>query len=231
MITKTLFLTALSSLSAIGLMAQTSTNVYSLNAVGYINVVCPPGFSMIADQLWASGGNTISNVLNDADDHLDLVSIYKWTGTGFQVDNANANIYSSPSGWSGGGQETLNPGEAIWFNNGTGHTITNTFVGTVPQGTNTVQLAAGFNMVSSPVPQSGDLVTVMGLTNENNLDAVYVFNNPGGYTVYDYNVNTGNSGTGDNWVNNGDPMVNVGQGFWYDATAAITWSRNFSVNQ
>jgi hypothetical protein len=61
--TKTLFLTALSSMSALGLMAQTSTNVYSLNAVGYINVVCPPGFSMIADQLWASGGNTISNLL------------------------------------------------------------------------------------------------------------------------------------------------------------------------
>ena len=242
--TKTLFLTALGSMSALGLMAQTSTNVYSLNAVGYINVVCPPGFSMIADQLWASGGNSISNILSDSDDHLDFVTIYKWTGSAFQVDNANNQIYSSPSGWSAGGQETLNPGEAIWFNNGTTNTITNTFVGTVPQGTNTVALGTGFTMASSPVPQSGDLVTVMGLTNFNSGDTVYVYNPGTGYTTYNANFNLGQYGYNQDWEapagptppapsdpTYGDPYVNVGQGFWYDATAPISFTRVFSVNQ
>jgi hypothetical protein len=227
--TKTLFLTALGSLSALGLMAQTSTNVYSLNAVGYINVTVQPGFNMIADQLWASGGNSVSNVLSDSNDSLDGVTIYKWTGTSFITDNANNQVYSSPSGWSAGGQETLNPGEAIWFE--ATNTMTLTFVGTVPQGTNTVLLNTGFTMASSPVPQSGDLVTVMGLTNETSGDTVFVYNNPGGYTTYNYNVNTGSTGYGDNWLPPGDPMVNVGQGFWYEASAPINFTRVFSVNQ
>jgi hypothetical protein len=229
--TKTLVLTALSSLSAFGLMAQTSTNVYSLNAVGYINVTANPGFNMIADQLWATGGNSVSNVLSDSNDSIDGVSIYKWTGTTFAVDNANNQIYSSPSGWQNGGQMTLNPGEAIWFNNPSNVPMTLTFVGTVPQGTNTVLLNTGFTMASSPVPQSGDLVTVMGLTNENQGDSVFVFNNPGGYTTYNYNTNTGSVGFGGNWLPPGDPIVAVGQGFWYEATAPVNYTRVFSVNQ
>jgi len=237
--TKTLVLTALGSMSALGLMAQTGTNVYSLNAVGYINLTIQPGFNMIADQLWDSGGNSVSNLLNDADGHLDGVTIYKWTGssTGFLIDNANSATSVSISGWTDatGGLETLNPGEAVWFESPFKTNITLTFVGTVPQGTNTVVFSPGFTMASSPVPQSGDLVTVMGLTNENNGDTVYVFN-PGtnagsGYATYNYNENTGNSGTGDNWVNTGDPMVNVGQGFWYQTGTASTYTRVFTVNQ
>jgi hypothetical protein len=230
--TKTLVLTALSSLGAFGLMAQTSTNVYSLNAVGYINVTVAPGFNMIADQLYASGGNTISNILSDATGYLDGASIYKWTGTGFVVDNANSVTATSPDNWTGGGLETLNPGEAIWFYSPFTTPTNLTFVGTVPQGTNTVTLSQGFTMASSPVPQSGDLVTVMGLTNENSGDSVYVYNPGSGYTTYNYNVNTGSEGYGGNWLPPGDPIVNVGQGFWYYAgTATVTYTRVFSVNQ
>jgi hypothetical protein len=231
--TKTLVLTALSTMSALGLMAQTSTNVYSLNAVGYINVSVAPGFNMIADQLWASGGNSISNILSDSDDHLDGASIYKWTGSGFLIDNANNNTATSPSGWNDatGGLETLNPGEAVWFDNPFSTNITLTFVGTVPQGTNSVTLNAGFTMASSPVPQSGDLVTVMGLTNENTGDTIFVFNPGSGYTTYNYNPNTGVAGQGGNWSATGDPMVNVGQGFWYQAGSTIVYTRVFSVNQ
>jgi len=239
--TKTLVLTALSSLSAFGLMAQTSTNVYSLNAVGYINVSVVPGFNMISDQLWASGGNSISNVLSDSNDAIDGAEVFKWTGTGFVSDFANNLVATSPSGWESGGQITVNPGEAVWFYSPIATNLT--FVGTVPQGTNTVSIGKGFNLISSPVPQSGDLVTLMGLTNENNGDAVFVYNNPGGYSTYSYSTVTGNYGYGANWnapvnspipssnPNYGDPQVNVGQGFWYEATAPITYTRVFSVNQ
>ena len=44
----------IAALSGASLMAQ----VYSLNAVGYINVTCAPGFSIIADQLYASNSVT-----------------------------------------------------------------------------------------------------------------------------------------------------------------------------
>lgn len=240
--TKTLVLTALSSLSAFGLMAQTSTNVYSLNAVGYINVSVQAGFNIIADQLWATGGNTISNILSDSNDTLDGASVYSWNGASFDVDNANNQIYSSPSGWQNNGSITLNPGQAIWFNAPSNMVLT--FVGTVPQGTNTVALRQGFTLASSPVPQSGDLVTVMGLTNFSSGDTVFVYNNPGGYTTYNANFVTGNYGYNQDWLapqgpsslsptdpGYGDPQVNVGQGFWYQAGTAINFTRNFSVNQ
>jgi len=235
--TKTLVLTALSSLSAFGLMAQTSTNVYSLNAVGYINVTVPPGFSIVADQLWATGGNTLSNALNNSGGAYNGVQVFSWTGTAFSTDNGDNSVLGDPlSGWANGGQNTINPGQGTWFNNPNTTNLTFTFVGTVPQGTNTVPFAKGFNLVSSPVPQSGDLVTVMGLSNYNNLDQVFVWNpnGTGGGTYATYSVATGGlGGFGNNgdWNSPGDPQVNVGQGFWYEATVASAWTRNFSVNQ
>jgi len=231
--TKTLVLTALSSLSALGLMAQTSTNVYSLNAVGYINVTVPPGFSIVADQLWASGGNAVSNVVNDTSGVYDGVTYFKWTGTGFNFDTANAGFAASTGGWPGGGTDTLNPGEAAWFQNPNNTNLTFTFVGTVPQGTNSVALHTGFNMISSIVPQAGALSTDLGFTNVNVGDTAFVWDPTGkqyvngGQGVVDSGFGTGYN----NEWSGGEPSLAVGQGFWYQATAPVTWTRVFSVNQ
>jgi hypothetical protein len=246
--TKTLVLTALGSMSALGLMAQTSTNVYSLNAVGYINVSVVPGFNLISDQLWASGGNYISNILSDASGALDGSEVYTFNpATGkFTEDEANSLTSNFANNWNNGGTNLLNPGTGAWFYS----TITTnlTFVGTVPQGTNTVPLSQGFNLVSSPVPQTGDLVLTLDLTNETPGDEVFVYNNPGGYSSYVFDPANGEYGYGLNWdkpqgftspipsgTSNttevyGDPYVAVGQGFWYYASTAINYTRVFSVN-
>jgi hypothetical protein len=234
--TKTLVLTALGSLSALGLMAQTGTNVYSLNAVGYINVTLPPGYSIIADQLIATGGNTISNLVNDTSGSLDGLTYFKWTGSKFNYDTANAQFGSGQNGWPSGGQDTLNPGEAAWFQNPFTTNVTLTFVGTVPQGTNTVALPVGFSMISSPVPQAGTLSTVLGFTNVTAGDVVFAWvnNGTGGGSYVDGGdqVTPPQFGTGYNseWSPN-EPTIAVGQGFWYQATAAVNWTRVFSVNQ
>jgi len=230
--TKTVLLSALlGTLGTASLMAQT-TNVYSLNAVGYINVTCPPGFSIIADQLAASGGNALSNLLNNADGHLNGSGVYKWTGSSYSQDFADTDFGDPANGWDNHGQITLNPGEAAWFQNTASSNIVLTFVGTVPQGTLTNHLSTGFNMVSSQVPQSGDLVTGLGLSNYNNGDAVYVYDTSiHNYVTYFVDFDFGNSGYQNQWVNNGDPQVAVGQGFWYQASAPLNWTRNFSVNQ
>ena len=91
-------------------------------------------------------------------------------------------------------------------------------------------------MVSSIVPQGGDLATDLGMTNFNNLDTIYVFNPTNqSYKVYNYNTATGNSGYMQNFTaGTGDPILQVGQGFWYKTAStapATTWSRTFSVNQ
>ena len=77
--TKTLLLSGVvAALSSASLMAQ----VYSLNAVGYINVTCPPGFSIIANQL-NTGNNVITNLFTvPSNGSQDFDTIYKFVNTG-----------------------------------------------------------------------------------------------------------------------------------------------------
>jgi len=225
----------MTALSSAALMAQ--TNVYSLNAVGYINVTCAPGFNMIADQL-ISTNNTLGSLLNDAAGTYDNVLVYSWNGSTFSHDSGDSALSGNANGWDNNGVITMNPGQAVWFQNPNKTNMVLTFVGTVPQGslTNTLAGSGAFTMASSIVPQSGDLVTNLGLTNFNNGDHVYVFNNTtgaGSYTTYTAD-SLGGSGYQGLWDPPGDPQVNVGQGFWYQTFktgGAVSWVRSFSVNQ
>jgi hypothetical protein len=238
--TKVLALSALvGAIGAVSAVAQ--TNVYSINAVGYINLTVPPGFSQIGCQLLTTN-NTVAGLLNDASGIYDGCTVYKWSNTTghYSIDNGDSQGTSYANGWDNNGTITMNPGEAVWFHNGVGSNLVITFVGTVPQGTNVVALGHGFNMLASPVPFSGDLVTNMGFTNyEANADGstAYVFNNPapghptGAYTIYNVDIaGGGGSGYNGDWDAPGDPQLNVGQGFWFNASAAFNWTQVFSIN-
>ena len=222
-------------------MAQ--TNVYSLNAVGYINLSLPPGFSMIADQL-QSTNNTIGSLMNDAagtygtGGAYDGVKIYAWNGTSYTSDSGDSAFSTYANGWDNGGKITMNPGQAVWFSNPNKTNMNVLFLGNVPTGTLPVTITgpSTFNMISSPVPVGGDIVTnsVMNLTNYSDKDKVYVYNNPGGYTTYSVDINFGTSGYLSQWDLPGDPQVAVGQGFWYltaSTTKTFTWTETFSVSQ
>jgi hypothetical protein len=216
-------------------MAQTSTNVYSLNAVGYINVTAPPGYSIVADQLWnSSGSNTLANTITvPADSSEDGSRIYKFNGTGYSTYTFDS--FSSPP-FDPNGSATLNPGEAAFFYNNTSTNIIFTFVGTVPQGTNTVVLNQGYNLVSSPVPETGGITTTLGLavavagSDVDDGDRLYSFSNNGvtsGYATY-----TVDSFSTPPW-DPSEPTINVGQGFFYyipNTNPAKSWVRTFSVN-
>jgi len=227
---------ALTAIGSAAVMAQ--TNVYSLNAVGYINVTLYPGFNLVADQL-QSGTNTIGSLINDATGQYDKMVVFKWTGSGFQSDTASSPTSTYADNWLNNGVITMNPGEAAWIKNPNGTNMTLTFVGTVPQGTLTTTIAgpSAFSMISSQVPQAGDLATNLGFTNFNQGDTIYVFNDATSkYQVFNYNTNTGNSGYLQNFTGGtGDPVLTVGQGFWYktgaSAPASTAWTVNFSVNQ
>jgi hypothetical protein len=244
--TKTLLITgALTALSSAALMAQ--TNVYSLNAVGYINVTAYPGFTIIADQLIGATNNQIVNLFPNGPGSAtvgayDGLTIYKFSGGTYTSDVGDSQLGQGNTGWDFGGVITLNPGEAAWINNPRGTNVNLTFVGTVPTGplSLTINGPNKFNLISSIVPQSGDLITNMGLTNFNVGDTVYVFNynaagTVGSYTTYSSDT-AGFGAPGSyllEWDAPGDPQVNVGQGFWYHtgvSGAGFTWTRNFSVN-
>jgi hypothetical protein len=252
--TKTMILSAiLGALTSASVMAQ----VYSLNAVGYMNVVCPPGFSIIANQLNTTN-NTIGSLINIADPvngTTELCSLYKFVnGAYIQTAIVSAgNITSSNlGGWTPASTTnyTLNPGEAAFFynataingNNAQGFPITLTFVGTVVTGNAlTVNLNPGFNLVASIVPQSAGLAGTMGVvpsgfnaqtaTDPNaGLDAVYLFSTNGVSYQQTENENDGATGPS-NYFLPQDPTPAVGQGFFYlnSATVAESWTRAFQV--
>jgi hypothetical protein len=252
--TKTLALSALlSMIGAASLVAQ--TNVYSLNAVGYINVTIYPGFNLISCPLICSPDNTLATIMPNGGAGGSTTSnqylgwtVFQWnplaTPTPTYVsDTANAKTAGNKngtinSGWDNGGTITLAPGQGLWVDSVAGGNTTLTLVGTVPQNgspTLTQTLYPGFNMVSSAVPMDGDLVanTNTLLTIAQAGDQVYTWN-PGAGT-YDapndfYTTKHGWTTAG---TSGGDPTTtNLSESFWYFVNGGgnETWTENFAIN-
>ncbi len=232
----------LGALGSVSVMAQ--TNVYSINAVGYINVTAVPGYSMISCPLIASPDNTVGTLLNNASGALTGDAVYFYNpATGAlgldQAENVGSRGTTNVNGWANDGTNVLAPGVACWFFNSASSNVTLTFVGTVPSGPLTNVLTTGYNMVGSILPISGDLCsnTLSTLTNYNVGDSVYVYSGgpSGSFSIFQSTTIARNAGYGynGNWTSGGDPVVpNVGEGFWYDNSGAtVNWVENFSVSQ
>jgi hypothetical protein len=247
--TKTMLLSALlGALGSVSVMAQ--TNVYSLNAVGYINVTITPGFNMISCPLIETPDNTVGTVLNNANSNYNGASVYFWFPTAtppqYSEDTAQEGGKfgtTNADGWFFNGTNVAAPGVGFWFDSPVSNTIT--FVGTVPTGPITNTLVPGFNLVGSVVPMSGDLISnsLSALTNYNvpnpslgtGGDNVYTYNSSNTPVYAEYSTASGKFagfGYSNNWVSPGDPILPfVGEGFWYDAYATIQWVENYSVAQ
>jgi hypothetical protein len=244
--TKTLALSALlGMLGSASLVAQ--TNVYSLNAVGYINVTLYPGFNLIGCPLICSPDNTLGTLFPDGGGGLATsnqfsgFNVWQWdpalTPPAYLQDSGNAkqaNKNGFTNGWINGGTIAINPGQGIWIQN-PGVATNVTFVGTVPQGSLTNTLTPGFNMVSSAIPMSGDLVlnTNTLLTIAGAADEVYYWDPTLSPPNYDqsslYSTKKGWAATG----SAGDPTTtNITEAFWYFNNGATSeqWVENFSIN-
>lgn len=200
--------------SAAASFAQT---VYSVNAVGFVNVNCPPGFSLIANPL-AAATNTVPVLFPSA---ASGTTIFKFNpATGGFISSA----YSSFLGAWSDPNMTLVPGEGFFYKNPGGTTVTNTFVGNVQQGTLVTSLGAGFTLVSSQVPQQGLVSTDLGLPNDAGTTVFTYDNTANAYSSFAYSSFLGG------WSPT-EPTVGVGQGFFVKRSATGSWSRTFSVNQ
>jgi hypothetical protein len=253
--TKTLALTALlGALSSAAVMAQ---NVYSINAVGYVQVTVPANsYSILTDPLTNGVSNAISNVVNNSTGAYNkaIVSFFTPAG-GYVIDDALP--YSSaggkgkttnPDGWSANGVEVANPGVGFWFQNTSSSPMTITFVGSVPTGTLTQTIAgpAMYNLIGSIVPVYGDLQTTAPLLLDNYhindilymYDPVSTYNTGGGSIggIYDALPTSGKAhgvpGTyNNNWSPTDATTYTPTQGFWYyNSGASITWTETFSIN-
>ncbi|MCP5522847.1 MAG: hypothetical protein H7A46_15015 [Verrucomicrobiales bacterium] len=207
--TKTLLITA-----AIGAAAAVATQaqVYSVNAVGYINLTINQGFNIVANQLDA-GDNTVASLLAGVPGGTTVYTFD--TAAGYTINSYDADFEE----WTDAAME-LTPGMGFWVK--APSAITVTLVGEVPQGSLSLPLNAGFNLVSSIVPQAGLVSTDLGMPVEGG-DTVYTFDTAAGYSIFAYDADF------EEWTPS-EPSVAVGQGFWVKSASTKSWDRNFSVN-
>jgi hypothetical protein len=190
-----------------------SAQVYSVNAVGYINATIPAkSFSLGANQL-NTGGNTIAEVIPSVPEGT---LVFKYLpGAGFAANGFDFGAWTVP------GMVTA-PGEGFFVQNNGTTPLTFTLVGEVPQGALTTSLVAGLNLVASKVPQAGKLVADLGYVPvEGDIvfqwdTATQKYKDP---NAFDFGAWTG-----------GEPTLQVGEGFFLQKAAAGSWTRNFSVN-
>ena len=92
----------------------------------------------------------------------------------------------------------------------------------MPQGDVSVSIPAGYSIISSKVPQAGDIQKDLGYAPVGG-DTMYRFDNTAqSYKTYQYDAEFGE------WT--APPVVTVGESFFMLKKAAGTWTRTFSVN-
>jgi hypothetical protein len=217
--TKTFLLTA--AVLAVGIGASMA-QVYSVNAVGYVNKSFPNGgLALIANPLNGTN-NQISTVIPGAPDDTLL---YRFSGTAYYDAETvigglwyDSNLNPSTT--------VLNPGEGFFLVFPDNSPRTLTFVGEVPQGNLTNTIPAGYSIRSSIVPQSLGL-SAMGMPAGDD-DLLYFWN----YASQGWNdAITYISGSWyDSNLNPIDPVPAVGEAFFVSSGAQRSWVRTFSVN-
>ncbi len=209
--TKTLLLSA--AVGVAGMVAASAQTVYSVNAVGYVNVDVPAGYSIIVNPLETSD-NTLAGLL-PVGSVPRFSQILKWDAGGFVIYTMGT------TGWGAGATATLNPGEGAFINVAAAQTIT--FIGEVKQGALSIPLASGYSLVGSQVPQAGTTTELALDSALARFDQVLTWNNAsGGYNIF--------SRTATGWSGGNVPSVNVAEGFFVNVGAATSWDRTFSVN-
>ena len=207
--TKTLLVTA--ALSAVGLSTTMAQNVFSVNAVGFVNVPLPAKLSLIANPLKAAS-NTIKDLFAGV---ADGTTVYKYDGAAFSINTLDLGDWSDPT-------QTLLPGEGAFVRN-PGAAATVTFVGEVMQGdlSNPIDGPNKLSIRSSQVPQSGKLVVDLGFPAVDG-DTVYQYNNAAGaYVIHTLDLGE--------W-SEGEPVIGVGEAFFVRKVDKSDWKRKFSVN-
>jgi hypothetical protein len=237
--TKTLLLTA--ALSAAGLATSLAQPVYSVNAVGYVNLTLPSGkFSLIANPLNGSN-NLITTVLPSLPDANTGTQLSFWD-PGTQNFDPCQPIWAGAAGWidcNGNNTNVISPGVGF-FIQVVGPDLNLTFVGEVPQGHLVNPLSTtpnSYSFTASIVPQSGPVDTALGFPRHDN-DGVQTFNNTAaGVGKYNDAVFFINDAVGwsypDGSVSADGPVIGVGQGFVFQnisGAAPAAWTRDFSVN-
>jgi hypothetical protein len=211
--------------------ATSMAQVYSANAVGYVNLTLPAGFNIIANPL--NGTNNNLNTVLPLPDTATGAALYKFDAT--TQNYGGAQTFIGGFGWVGTDLD-LDPGVGAFLDvPGAVAPLNITFVGEVPQGQQDMNLIGGgaFNLIASKIPQALPLGPGDGTLNFPAVtgDAVYFFN-AGSQTFGGANTYIGGFGwAGLDSPTPAGPVPAVGQGFFVQkAGADVAWERDFTVN-
>jgi len=205
-------------------MASSLAQVYSVNAVGYVNLTIVPGYNLIANPLNGTN-NLLSTIIPTAPDGT---SAFGWNNASQQFGAADTFLAGA---WLDGSfnpsTTVFNPGQAFFIQNNSGAAATITFVGDVPQGGVTNNIGANYGFYSSIVPQSATLSALS-------------FPGVDGMSYQGWDLVTQQYGQSYSylagvWYDGGfnavEPVPKVGEGFLIlNPGAAVAWGRTFSVN-
>jgi len=229
--TKALLLAA--AFAAAGISTSVG-QVFSVNAVGYVNVpVVSSGFTLVANPLDAGANNTIEKLAANFQGRTvppDGMRIFKFRNDLNRFQDA---IWDETAFLGEAVGQTIVPGEGFFIFNPLTSALTLTFVGQVMQGTSMPNpLPTGFSIKANIVPQAGK-ASDYGLVGANG-DRYFHWQastagNRQGQRYYDWTYDEGD------WLG-GDgttvlPDLAVGDAFLYfRAGAAGNWTRTFNVN-
>jgi hypothetical protein len=216
--TKTLLLTAALAVAGI---ASSKAQVYSVNAVGYVNVTLPPGFSLVSNPLDNKAGNKIADLFKNTGPTIPGgFTIYNFYGGNYHT--VQYDDLDQAFGPASEANQALEPGNGVFVRNPSQTTLTTTFVGEVPQGNLSNPLPQGFSIKASQVPQAGNANT-LGVPGAAG-DKLFKWDK----TAKQY-VTTQFDDLDNAW--SPAPTIDVGEAFFLFKKAAATWTRTFSVNQ
>lgn len=205
--TKTLLLTA--ALSAAG-VATSMAQVYSVNAVGYVNTDLVAGYNLVSNPLIAAD-NSVAALFEAAPDGT---TVFVFRNGAFESALKDFGEFSPASV----AETDINPGEGVFVLAPSAVTIT--FVGEVPQGPLVNNLPAGLSIEASQVPQTGTLTELEYPAAE-------------GDTVYQWLPETQQYRTHifdfGEWSPALEPLE-VGEAFFLSRVSEGTWSRDFDIN-
>jgi hypothetical protein len=207
-------------------VATSVAQVYSVNAVGYVNYpVVKSGFTLVANPLDAGANNTIEKLASNFQGLTvppDGMRIFKFRSDLNRFQDA---IWDETAYAGQAVGQTIAPGEGFFIYNPLTTDLTITFVGEVKQGQNMANpLPTGFSIKSNIVPQSGQ-ASSYGLVGAN------------GDRYFKWNTATQ---TYQNWLSDEGvwegtsgplPSLAVGEAFvYFRAGAPGSWVRSFNVN-
>jgi len=232
-----------------GGVVTSQAQVYSQNIVGYVNSQVPLGFSAQANPLNNPNGNSITNLVPNPNvggsGYWDGTYVYTWTGHTYNVVTLDSNIAGGVADVTDSyptNAPIINPGTGFFLDSGN-PLSTNTYVGSVAlatypgTSTNLIPASPVFSLVSSVLPISGGISSVLGLTNVvtggvGALDGDYIYQ-PNiingkfkGYivTTIDSTVAGGFADVTDSYPTN-EPVIPVGGSFFFNNANVqpVTW--------